>query len=386
MRPFRVDIPTEDLHDLRARLAAVRWPASTPDVGWSRGVPLTYLQELAEYWRTGFDWRAVEERVNAFPQFLTTIDGTDVHVLHARSPEPNAVPLLVTHGWPGSFLEFLDVLGPLTDPRAHGGDPADAFHVVLPTMPGFGFSGTATSHDWSLPRIAAAWAELMAGLGYDSYIPQGGDLGASVATLLGLTDAEHVLGTHVNFLFVPPSGQDDLSDLESADLERLGRMAAFADDGTGYMKLLATRPQTIGYALNDSPVGLLAWIIEKFHEWSDADKTPEDAVDRDRLLANVTLYWLTGTAQSSGHIYRDNAEFMPTSSSATTTPPAVPGPLGVAVFRNDLAPPVRALAERAIPSIVQWNEYDRGGHFAALEEPDLFVEDVRAFRRTLQKR
>jgi epoxide hydrolase len=384
MRPFHVDIPQADLDDLRARLTGTRWPAATPDVGWSRGVPQTYLQELTEYWRTGFDWRATEARINEFPQFVTTIDGADIHFLHVRSPEPDAVPLLLTHGWPGSFVEFLDVIGPLTDPRSHGGDAADAFHVVVPSLPGFGFSGPITQHGWTLPRVAGVWATLMAQLGYDRYIPQGGDLGAWVTTVLAVIDAEHVIGTHLNFLITPPSGDPaDLAGLEPSDFAKLGRLGQFVDHGTGYMKIQSTRPQTLAYGLTDSPVGQLAWIVEKFQEWADTDKTPEDAVDRDRLLANVTLYWLTGTAGSSAHFYFDNADVMATAPTPPTPPPPVPGPVGVAVYPHDPAPAIRSLAGRGLPRIVHWNELDRGGHFAALEEPDLFVDDLRAFRRAL---
>ncbi|MBA0125311.1 epoxide hydrolase [Haloechinothrix sp. YIM 98757] len=387
MRQFRVEASQEALDDLRARLTATRWPAETPDVGWSRGVPQAYLRELAEYWHSGFDWRAVEARVNEFPQFVTTIDGTDIHFLHVRSPEPGAVPLLLTHGWPGSFLEFLDVLGPLTDPRAHGGDPGDAFHVVVPSLPGFGFSSPLTQHGWSIPRVANVWSELMASLGYDRYIPQGSDLGAFVTILLGVLDSDHVVGTHVNFLFTPPPDDaSEIGELDQSDLDRLSQMASSADDGSGYMKLQATRPQTLGYGLTDSPVGQLAWIIEKFQEWTDSDKTPEDAIDRDRLLANVTLYWLTGTAGSSAHFYYDNAELLPVSASPPEPLPRVPGPVGVAVYPHDIVRPVRRFAERSLPDIVHWNELDRGGHFAAMEEPELFVDDLRMFRRTLRAR
>ncbi|GLF98772.1 epoxide hydrolase family protein [Streptomyces yaizuensis] len=387
MRPFRVGIPQEALDDLRARLGSARWPAEVPDTGWSRGVPQSYLRELAAYWRDGYDWRATEARINAFPQFMTVIDGADIHVLHVRSPEPDAVPLLLTHGWPGSFIEFLDVIGPLTDPRAHGGDPADAFHVVVPSLPGFGFSGPLTEHGWTLPRVAGMWAELMASLGYDRYLPQGGDLGASVAILLGATDPEHVLGTHVNFLFTAPSGDPaELADLDAADLARLQRLGAFADDGSGYMKLLATRPQSLGYGLTDSPIGQLAWNVEKFYEWSDAEKSPEEAIDRDTLLAQVSLYWLTGTAGTAGHLYADNAAFMPITSAPPPPLPSVPGPLGVTVYPADLAQPIRRLAERRNPRIVRWTEAERGGHFAAMEQPELFVAELRAFRRTLEAR
>jgi microsomal epoxide hydrolase len=387
MRPFRIDVPQQDLDDLTARLAATRWPPATPDVGWSRGVPQGYLQDLVEYWRSGFDWRATERRINAFDQFVTTIDGAEIHFLHVRSPEPHAVPMVLTHGWPGSFLEFLDVIGPLTDPRAHGGDPADAFHVVIPSLPGFGFSGPLSGHDWTLPRVAGMWQSLMASLGYDRYLVQGGDLGAWVSHVLAVIDSDHVLGTHFNFLVTPPPADPAaMAGLGDADLARLGRLGQFLDDDAGYMKLQATRPQTLAYGLTDSPAGQLAWIIEKFHDWTDSDKIPEDAIDRDRLLANVTLYWLTATAGSSAHFYYDNRATMPTATTPPTPPPPVPGPVGVAVYPRDAALPIRRFAGEALPRIVQWSEFDRGGHFAAMEQPGLFIEDLRRFGQIVRRR
>ncbi|MCY9782689.1 epoxide hydrolase 1 [Nocardiopsis sp. EMB25] len=385
MRSFRVDFPQEELDDLRTRLSSTRWPEQAGTAGWDSGVPLPYLRELAASWRDDFSWRAVEKRVNAFPQFVTTIDGAPIHFLHARSPEPDAVPLLITHGWPGSFLDFLDVVGPLSDPRSHGGDPSTAFHVVLPSLPGFGFSGPLTEHGWTLPRVAEAWAQLMSSLGYDGYIAQGGDIGATVARLLGLQDSDHVLGTHVNFLFTPPP--DDpaaLADLPPSDLARLERLGVFADRGSGYMKLLSTRPRSVGFGMTDSPVGQLAWTAEKFQEWSGARDLPEEAIDRNALLADVTLYWLTRTAISSAYIYYDNAAGMPTAATPPPPLPPVPGPFGVAVYPHDLAQPIRSLAEREFPALVHWSEHDRGGHFAPLEAPDLFVDDLRAFLRAVR--
>ncbi|MEQ4304168.1 epoxide hydrolase family protein [Plantactinospora sp. B6F1] len=382
MKPFRIAIPQADLDDLDRRLAATRWPTEIPDCGWDRGVPLGYLRELVDYWRTSYDWRAAEAQLNSYPQFTTEIDGANLHFLHVRSPEPAAVPLLITHGWPGSVVEFLDVIGPLTDPRAHGGDPADAFHVVVPALPGFGFSGPTREPGWNVPRIAAAWAQLMHRLGYQRYIPQGGDVGAWITLTLAGLDAEHVLGAHVNFLFTaPPPDPAALAGLEPADRERLELLARFLADGSGYMLLQATRPQTLAYALTDSPVGQLAWIVEKFREWSDSAKVPEDAIDRDRILTNVMLYWLTATAGSSAQFYFETADQLPTAATPPAPPPPLPVPLGVAVFPRDSARPVLRFAEPAFPNIVQWHEFDRGGHFAALEEPDLFVDDLRRFAR-----
>jgi microsomal epoxide hydrolase len=385
MRPFRIEIPQADLDDLQRRLAATRWPAGSAATGWDRGVPLDYLRELAEYWRTSYDWRAAEAGLNKFPQFVTEIDGTAVHFLHVRSPEPDAVPMLITHGWPGSVAEFLDVIGPLTDPRAHGGDPANAFHLVIPSLPGFGFSGPTADSGWTIARIAGAWAELMHRLGYDSYVPQGGDIGAWIALTLAGVDFPHVRGAHVNFLVTPPSGDPaDLAGLSEVEFGRLGRLAKFINEGSGYMKLQATRPQTVAYGLTDSPVGQLAWITEKFWEWTGAVKSPEDVVDRDRLLTNVMIYWLTGTAGSSAGFYYDNAAILPTAPTPPPPPPQLPVRLGVAVYPDDSAQPIRRLAEPLFPNIVHWGELARGGHFPAMEQPELFVDDLRAFARALR--
>jgi microsomal epoxide hydrolase len=387
MKPFRIEIPEADLDDLRRRLAATRWAPASPAAGWERGVPLDYLRELAEYWRTEFDWRAVEARLNSFPQYRTEIDGTTVHLLHVRSPEPDATPLLMANGWPSSFVEFADVIGPLTDPRAHGGDPADAFHLVIPSLPGFGFSTPLSGPGWTFARVAAAWARLMARLGYDRYLVQGGDLGSWVGQILAGTDAEHVAGLHLNFLATPP-GPDpqDLAGLEPAELARLGRLQEFGERGSAYMVVQSTRPQTIGYALNDSPVGQLAWIIDKFHAWADVQKVPEDAVDRDLLLANASLYWFTGSGASSAQAYFDNAALLPTAPTRPPAPPVLDTPLGVAIFPHDPAQPIRRFAERHFSDNAHWSEFDRGGHFPAAEEPDLLVADLRAFAATLRAR
>jgi epoxide hydrolase len=308
-----------------------------------------------------------------------------VHFLHVRSPEKDARPLLMSHGWPGSFVEFLDVIGPLTDPARYDGDPADAFHLVIPTLPGFGFSGRAEP-GWNTGRIARAWAELMSRLGYDRYIAQGGDAGAVISLQLALMDPDHMAGVHVNMLMTFPSGNPaELADLSETDQARLGKMAKFDDELSGYMKLQATRPQTLAYGLTDSPVGQLAWITEKFKEWTDSEKTPEGAVDRDRLLTLVSIYWFTATAGTSGVLYYEDAPQLKAMLSGALPPP-VQVPAGVAVFPADIFLPLRRLAERDLANIVHWSEFDRGGHFAAMEEPDLFVADLRAFSRKLGER
>jgi epoxide hydrolase len=383
MQPFRIDIPQADLDDLRRRLENTRWPSELPGVGWQRGVPLGYLQELAEYWRTTYDWRAAERQLNGFPQFTTQIDGANVHFLHVRSPEPAARPLILTHGWPGSVVEFLDVIEPLNDPGAHGGDRADAFDLVIPSVPGYGFSGPVAETGWDLMRVARAWAQLMRRLGHDRYLAQGGDFGALVSLALAAVDQEHVAGVHVNFLPTAPSGDPaELDQLTESDLARLQRASRYIQDQSGYMKLQSTRPQTLAYALTDSPVGQLAWIVERFKEWTDSDKVPEDAVARDRLLTNATIYWLTATAGSSAQLYYEAADFLPTAPTPPSLPP-LPVPVGVAVYPHDIVLPLRRLADRGFPNIVQWSEFDRGGHFAAMEQPDLFVHDLRSFAHAI---
>jgi microsomal epoxide hydrolase len=373
-RPFRLDVADADLADLRRRLAETRWPTEVPDLPWRRGVPLAYLKELVEYWLTGYDWRRQEARLNEIPQFTTVLDGANVHFLHVRSPEPDALPLIVTHGWPGSVVEFLDVLGPLSDPRRHGGDPADAFHLVVPSIPGFGLSGPLPEAGWDLARVARAWAGLMHLLGYRRYGAQGGDWGHAISRELGIVDAEHVVGVHLNTLLtLPPSDPVEAAALTDADRARLDQLVRAEPEMSGYAKIQGTRPQTLAYALTDSPVGQLGWIVEKFMEWTDSTDAPEDAVPRDLLLTNVMLYWLTRTAGSSANIYYERSH--PT---AVAPPRRLTVPVGVAVFGHDVAAPVRRLAERD-HDIVHWSEFDRGGHFAAMEEPDLFTADLRTF-------
>jgi epoxide hydrolase len=380
IRPFRIDVPQADLDDLRERLARTRWPAEVQGAGWSRGVPVDYLKGLAEYWRTGYDWRAQEARLNRLPQFTTTVDGANLHFLHVRSPEPAATPLLLIHGWPGSVVEFLELVGPLTDPAAHGGDPGDAFHVVIPSIPGFGFSGPTSDGGWTYDRVARAFAELMARLGYGRYGVQGGDVGAFVGPVVGRVDPDHVVGVHVNALVTFPSGDPgELAGLSDAEQERLARMRRFQEEMSGYSQIQSTRPQTLAYGLTDSPVGQLAWIVEKFKEWTDpAAELPEDAVDRDHLLTNVSVYWFTRTAGSSaGHYYDVGHD-----PSAWEPAPRGTVPTGVAVsLTQDVA--VRRLAERD-HNVVHWSEFDRGGHFAAMENPEFLVGDVRAFFRKLR--
>ncbi|MEV8553222.1 epoxide hydrolase family protein [Streptomyces glaucescens] len=389
VRPFRLAVPDEALADLHDRLDRTRWPDQLPGVGWAYGVPADYLRELVRYWRHDYDWRAAEARLAAWPQYTTTIDGANVHFAHIRSPEPDATPLVITHGWPGSIVEFLDVVGPLTDPAAYGGESQDAFHVVVPSIPGFGLSGPTTQPGWEAGRIADAWAELMRRLGYERFGAQGGDWGAAISRELGRAHPGRVIGVHLNLL---PGAQatteptaEELAALAPEERERTlaswRGWSAWSSEGTGYAVLQSTRPQTLAYALTDSPVGQLAWIVEKFKEWTDSGELPEEAVDRDRLLTNVMLYWLTGTAGSAARIYYERAH-----ATGRAAAPAEPStvPTAVALFPAELQLPLRHKADRT-EHIVRWTELDRGGHFAALEEPDLLVADVRAFFRQLRQ-
>jgi pimeloyl-ACP methyl ester carboxylesterase len=333
------------------------------------------VRELTSYWRDEYDWRVHEARLNGFDQFTTTIDGARVHFLHVRSASPDALPLIITHGWPGSVVEFWDIIGPLTDPAAFGGSAEDAFHLVVPSIPGYGFSGPTHDRGWDARRVARAWAELMSLLGYRRYGAQGGDWGSVISRELGLADPEHVAGVHLNMLITRPP--DDPGELTEEETRRLQAARTFRTTGSGYSAIQGTRPQTLAYGLTDSPAGQLAWITEKFGEWTDNGR-PDEAVDRDQLLTNVTLYWLTGTAGSSARLYYETARaraWSPTARSAV--------PTGVAVFPREIAPPIRRFAERS-DTITHWTEFGRGGHFAAMEVPDLLVGDVREFFRPLR--
>jgi epoxide hydrolase len=377
IRPYRISVPQADLDDLRERLARTRWARDLPGAGWERGVPASYLRELAGYWAKEYDWRAHEAALNAYPQFITTIDGASVQFLHLRSAQPDATPLLLLHGWPGSIVEFLDLIGPLTDPAAHGGDPADAFHLVIPSLPGYGFSGPLTETGWTDGRTAAALAELMDRLGYDRYGVQGGDVGAFIGPLIGRTAPGRVIGVHVNALVTFPSGDPaEMTALTESERARLAAMEKWQQQSSAYMQVQGTRPQTIGQALTDSPAGLLAWVVEKFQEWTNpAALLPEDAVDRDRILTDVSIYWFTATAASAAHTYyerfNDPSMWMPQERSTV--------PTAVAVFPTDIS--IRPFAAKT-SNVVRWSEFDRGGHFAALEAPDLLTADIREFFRT----
>jgi pimeloyl-ACP methyl ester carboxylesterase len=368
IRPFRVEVSDAVLDDLRDRLARTRWPDQIPGSGWDYGTDLAYLQDLCAYWETKFDWRAQEDRFNRWPHFLTDIDGQQIHFIHARSDDPNALPLIMSHGWPGSVSEFLDVIEPLRE----------SFHVVVPSLPGYGWSGPTTQSGWDVKRVAQAWAALMARLGYDRYGAQGGDWGAMISAQLAALDPEHVIGLHSNMLLAFPEDPSGitLTDEENADLASAG---AFMQTGSAYQEIQGKNPQTLGYGLTDSPAGLAGWIVEKFRAWTDNDGSPEDAVTRDQILTNITVYWVTKTINSSIRLYCESqrsARFGPVGE-------YIGVPTAAAVFPKEMFRIPRAYAESRF-NLVRYNRFDRGGHFAALEEPDLLVDDIREFFKELR--
>jgi pimeloyl-ACP methyl ester carboxylesterase len=368
IRPFRVEVPDAVLDDLRDRLGRTRWPDQIPGSGWDYGTDLAYLQELCEYWQNTFDWRAQEDRFNRWPHFLTDIDGQQIHFIHARSDDPNALPLIMTHGWPGSVSEFLDVIEPLRE----------SFHVVVPSLPGYGWSGPTVEPGWDVKRVAEAWATLMARLGYDRYGAQGGDWGAMVSAQLAALDPEHVIGLHSNMLLAFPEDASGitLTDEENADLASAG---AFMQTGSAYQEIQGKNPQTLGYGLTDSPAGLAGWIVEKFRSWTDNNGNPEDAMTRDQILTNITVYWVTKTINSSIRLYCESqrsARFGPVGE-------YIGVPTAAAVFPKEMFRIPRAYAESRF-NLVRYNRFDRGGHFAALEEPDLLVDDIRGFFKELR--
>jgi pimeloyl-ACP methyl ester carboxylesterase len=369
IKPFRIDIPDSDLDDLTARLAAARWPNEVAGAGTGYGMPLGTVRRLAETWRTSYDWRAHEARLNEIPQFTTTIDGQNVHFMHVRSPEPDALGLLLLHGWPGSVLEFSGMIGPLTDPRAHGGDPSRAFHVVVPSLPGYGFSGPTTEPGWDSARMARAFAELMTRLGYDRWGAAGGDAGALVGRELGILAPDGLIGLHLLQIFAFPSGDPaEMATLSEADKASLSGSTADFESKAGYQKMQQTRPQTLGYGLTDSPVGQLAWNAELWTGWGDY----ADYLDVDTYLTHVSIYWFTRTGVSSARQYYEDAR---SGAGYRDVPNKVP--TAVAVFPQDFRT-IRAFAERA-NNIVRYTEFDQGGHFAYTTNPDLVVGDLREF-------
>ncbi len=371
-KDFSVTVTDHEIIDLKERLAKARLPEKETVDDWSQGIPLQLISELTEYWRDEYDWRRCESKVNAHPQFLLNIDGLDIHFLHVRSPEPKAKPLLMTHGWPGSVIEFLDVIGPLTNPVAHGGSAEDAFHLVIPSLPGYGYSEKPDVAGWHVERIASAWDTLMVELGYSRYLAQGGDWGGMVTALIGEQNLGHCAGIHLNLVVVGPPETGIMESLSEEERRSLALFARYQKSGVGYAAIQGTRPQTLGYGLADSPVGQMAWIVEKFGEWSSADFV--SIYGRDKLLDNVSWYWFTNTAASSARLYWHS--FVKPSIAPVHVPTAC------SIFPHELIQPSRRWAEQRFKNIHYWNQRERGGHFAAMEQPEIFVEEVRSGLRS----
>ena len=384
VRPFQVEVPVEELAELRRRIEATRWPSKELVDDRSQGVQLATLQALARYWTTEYDWRKVEARLNALPQFMTEIDGVDIHFIHVRSRHENALPLIMTHGWPGSVIELLETVGPLTDPTAHGGSPEDAFHLVLPSLPGYGFSGEPTELGWESGRMAQAWAELMDRLGYTRYVAQGGDVGANVTDAMGRQGPEGLVGIHVNLLSGALAIKDQLPAESEQERAALDGLNTFTTDGFAYFLEQSTRPQTIGYSLLDSPVGLAAWMLDhdtdSYYKMSRAfvDGEPVGNLTRETIVDNITLYWLTGSGASAARWYWEFGRFLAAAMASGQPPPPVTVPVGFTTFPGEIWAAPRSWAEAVYPGVAYFNEVDRGGHFAAWEEPELFSIEVRA--------
>jgi pimeloyl-ACP methyl ester carboxylesterase len=389
IRPFRVNVPKADLADLRRRLAATRWPTKELVKDRSQGVQLATLKELARYWSTEYDWQKAEARLNAYPQFVTKIDGVDIHFIHVKSRHPNAMPLIMTHGWPGSVIELLETVGPLTDPTSHGGTAGDAFHLVLPSLPGYGFSGEPTALGWESGRIARAWAELMKRLGYTRYVAQGGDVGANVTDFMGRQAPEGLIGIHLSLLSGALAIANKLPAKSDQEIAARKALETFRTSGFGYFLEQSTRPQTIGYSLVDSPVGLAAWLLDhdtdSYYKISRAfvDGKPAGNLTRDNILDNITMYWLTGTGASAARWYWEFGQFLATAGAAGPPPP-VKVPVGFTTFPGEIWAAPRSWVETVYPGVAYFNQVDRGGHFAAWEEPALFVSELRSAFKPLR--
>jgi pimeloyl-ACP methyl ester carboxylesterase len=390
IRPFHIDVPQAEIDELRRRVQATRWPSKELVPDRSQGVQLATMQELARYWTTEYDWRKAEVKLNALPQFTTEIDGVEIHFIHVRSPHEDAMPLIMTHGWPGSVIELLETVGPLTDPTAHGGQAGDAFHLVLPSLPGYGFSSEPAELGWDAARTGRAWAELMHRLGYDRYVAQGGDVGALVTDLMGRQAVEGLVGYHLNLLTAVLAVGDQLPKESEQERAAAAAVAAFREDGFAYFLEMATRPQTIGYSLLDSPVGLAAWLLDhdtdSYYKISRAfvDGEPVGNLTRDSIVDNITLYWLTGTAASAARSYWEDARALAASLASGHAPPAVTVPVGFTTFLGEIWASPRSWVEAVYPDLAYFNEVDKGGHFAAWEEPQLFSEELRAAFRPLR--
>jgi epoxide hydrolase len=380
VQPFRIKASDDALDDLRRRLRATRWPEAELVDDWSQGIPLAYVQEVCGYWAEKYDWRERERKLNAFPQFRTNIEGLGIHFYHVRSKHADALPIVITHGWPGSVVEFQKVIAPLADPTAHGGDAADAFHVVCPSLPGYGFSDKPSASGTGVERIADLWSALMVRLGYPRYVAQGGDWGAMVTTQIAMRDTAHCAGIHLNMPIAAPDPAT-MNDLTPREQSALAGIKHYGDWDSGYSKQQSTRPQTLGYGLVDSAAGQAAWILEKFWAWTDCDGHPENVLSRDELLDNIMLYWLPATGASSARLYWESFRTQ-TEALAPVTIPA-----GCSIFPKEIFRMSRRWAEKRFTHLVHWNELERGGHFAAFEQPAAFVDEVRAcFRKIRGKR
>lgn len=375
INPLQISFPQTQLDDLKTRLGNTRWPEKETVDDWSQGAPLAAVQSLCDYWQHHYDWRLCEQQLNQYDHFTTEIDDLDIHFIHVRSPHENAMPMLLTHGWPGSVIEFLKVIPRLTNPTEYGGDASDAFHLVIPSLPGYGFSGKPATSGWGLDKIARAWITLMQRLGYEKYVAQGGDWGAAVTTALGAINPAECLGVHLNMPIVYPT-PEDLSDLTAEEQAGLDKMDYYQKYDSGYAKQQGTRPQTIAYGLLDSPVALASWIYEKFYFWTDNNGSPEDALSMDEMLNNITLYWLTACGGSSARLYWESiAEFGNV---------VLELPVGVSVFPKELFKPSKRWAKRNYLDLIHWNELDKGGHFAAFEQPEAFTTEVQKCFRALR--
>ena len=379
IKPFKIKISDEELEDLNKRLAATRWPEKETVKDWSQGVPLSYIKEICDYWVNEYDWKTREEYYNTFTQFITDVDGIDIHFIHIKSPHKEAKPLIISHGWPGSIVEFHKIINPLIDPVSHGGKAEDAFHIVCPTLPGYGFSGKPSQPGTGVEKIAELWDLLMSKIGYNKYFAQGGDWGSAITIAIGKQNRGSCKGIHVNMPFAPPTKEaiENPSDRDKLAFEGLNY---YQEWGSGYSKQQSTRPQTLGYGLADSPIGQASWIIEKFYEWTDCDGHPENILNKEELLDNIMFYWLTKSASSSARLYWESF-----GSFGGNPEEKLLIPVGCSIFPKEISRTPRSWAEQVYSNIVYWNELEKGGHFAAFEQPELFINEIRSCFRIIRK-
>jgi len=379
IKPFKIKISDEELEDLNKRLAATRWPEKETVKDWSQGVPLSYIKEICDYWVNEYDWKSREEYYNTFTQFITDVDGIDIHFIHIKSPHKEAKPLIISHGWPGSIVEFHKIINPLIDPVSHGGKAEDAFHIVCPTLPGYGFSGKPSQPGTGVEKIAELWDLLMSKIGYNKYFAQGGDWGSAITIAIGKQNRGSCKGIHVNMPFAPPTKEaiENPSDRDKLAFEGLNY---YQEWGSGYSKQQSTRPQTLGYGLADSPIGQASWIIEKFYEWTDCDGHPENILNKEELLDNIMFYWLTKSASSSARLYWESF-----GSFGGNPEEKLLIPVGCSIFPKEISRTPRSWAEQVYSNIVYWNELEKGGHFAAFEQPELFINEIRSCFRLIRK-